>query len=230
MSVRTGKPNEQPMQASKWLDVQALVDGDEMSLLLEALSSPYLFMTGCVCKEGEASVSKATFLEAYGRYIQALKGGLMPDEKEFRPLFSAAMTVTPDVLYAVPVEGQRHILRVSKPAVQMQFHRLGYSTADDKFRAMAFGSNSIYWGLQFTYPQLYQDLSTHEVFHVDESNAFPNTVLFRTLQRWMRQHTIPTPFLVRGQRVNVSMRLGKNCLSWINQHPQLKKLDLAVAT
>lgn len=229
MNVRVAVSNEQPMQASKWLDVQALLDVDEFALLLEALNSPLLFLTGSVCKEGEALISKGKFLDVYGKYIQALKEGILPDERECRPLFSAVMTATPDVLYAIPVEGGRQILRVSKPAVQMQFHKLGYSTADGKFRPMAFGSHSIFWGIQFSYPQLFQDMSTHEVFTVNESASFPNTLIFRSLQRWIRHHTIPTPFLVDGRKVNVPMRLGKNCTGWINNHPQLKQMGLAVA-
>lgn len=229
MTVRVSTTDEQAMQASKWLDVQALLDVDEMAKLLDHLGSPLLFLTGCVCKKGETEVSKIAFLEAYGRYIDFLKKGILPEESEFRQLFSVVLTVTPDVLFSIPIEGEREILRVFKPTVQMQFHRLGYSGADGKFRPMAFGPNSIFWGVQFSYPQLYQDLKTDQPFVVDESERFPNTSLFRSIQRWMRQHTIPTPFIVDQKRSNVPMRLGKQCLSWINNHPQFKNLGVTVA-
>jgi hypothetical protein len=187
-------------------------------------------MTGCVCQAGEARVTPKVFLEGYAQYIAALKEGLLPDEQPLRRLFSSVLTLSPDVLYAIPLEGGRQILRVARPAVQMQFHCLGYSLADHKFRPLAFGSQSIYWGLQFSYPQLYQDLKIHEVFTVTDSPDFPNTALFRHLQKWMRQHTIPTPFLVDGRKINVPMRLGKHCLPWINKHPQFPKFNVSVAT
>lgn len=228
MRVRASLANEQPMQASKWLDVQALLDADEMAQLLNDLDSPHLFLTGCVCRVGQGWLTKPAFLEAYAKYVSILQQGLLPDEQEFRALFSAVLTVTPDVIYAIPIAGGREILRVAKPAVQMQFHRLGFSKVDNKFHPMAFGTQSILWGIQFSYPQLYRDLNTDEVFTVNESDAFPNTALFRALQRWMRPHTIPTPFIVNEQRINVPIRLGKKCLNWINNHPQLKKLGLAV--
>lgn len=227
MKIRIS-PNEKPMEASKWLDVQALLDGDEMACLLEALNSPYLFLTGCVCAAGHARLTVPLFLEAYCAYIDSLKHGNLPDEKKFRPLFSAALTATVDVMYAIPLKEDREILRICKPVIQMQFHRLGFSEADRTFRPMAFGSNTIFWGIQFSYPQLFQDLNTHEVYKVIESERFPNTSVFRTLQRWMRQHTIPTPFVFNHTKINASMRLGKRCLSWINHHPQLNERGLSI--
>lgn len=228
MKVRVAGANEQPMQASKWLDVQVLLEAEEMSLLLRDLGFPHLFQTGRVCKAGEEHLSCASFLEAYEKYITLLRQGSLPEEEAFRPFFSPAVTVTPEVLYAIPLQGNKQILRLSKPAVQMQFHKLGYSKEDNRFHPMAFGMHGILWGVQFSYPQLYRDAHTHEVFNVNESEAFPNTALFKSIQRWIRQHTIPTPFLIGQQRVNVPMRLGKKCLGWINAHPQFKNLNLAV--
>jgi hypothetical protein len=65
---------------------------------------------------------------------------------------------------------------------------------------------------------------------VKETPSFPNTVLFHQIQRWMRGATIPTPFLVDGKGVNVPLRLGKRCLSWINTHAQLKAKGIRVKT
>jgi len=63
---------------------------------------------------------------------------------------------------------------------------------------------------------------------VRESSEFPNTALYRSVQRWMRAHTIPTPFHVNGKKINVPMRLGKKCLPWISEHCQLKEKGIKV--
>ena len=105
---------------------------------------------------------------------------------------------------------------------------MDYSEHDGKFRPMVFGLDSVTWGLQFSYPQLFMDGRTKEAFAVVESEEFPNTALFHQLQRWMRQNTLPTPFLVDGKRVNSPIRLGKACLPWINRHPQLAPKHLQV--
>ncbi len=43
-------------------------------------------------------------------------------------------------------------------------------------------------------------------------------------KQWVRDNTRATPFSVEGKKINATMRLGKNCFSWINHHPQLKNL------
>jgi hypothetical protein len=48
------------------------------------------------------------------------------------------------------------------------------------------------------------------------------------MQQWVRSHTIATPFEVEGKKVNVPIRLGKECLSRINSHPQLQAKGLRV--
>jgi hypothetical protein len=94
---------------------------------------------------------------------------------------------------------------------------------------MVFGINSISWGIQFSYPQLYQDENC-QIQVVKPGPEFPNTVLFQKMQRWIRQHTIPTPFLTPYQRINAPIRMGRQVLNWINNHPQLKAKNLSIKT
>ncbi len=208
-------------QASKWLSLQALLEVNEMDRLLTELGDYTLALAGHVCPISGGILSKEDFLAVYRLYIDQLKQGKMPDEVFFRPTFSSAITRDPNSLYSIRLNEQQHLVRISRPCVQMQFHRMHYSEQDGKFRPMIFGVDSIIWGIQFSYPQIFQDNHTKEIFNVLEGDVFANTQLFRSLQRWLRHNTIPTPFLVGEQAVNVPMRLGKECLPWINQHQQL---------
>lgn len=222
------KPGEkQPMEASKWLNCQVLLDEHEMQSLFSALDPFHIFLTGVVVKPGEGEISQKAFLECYAEYVQALRNGQVPLEKSYRPYFSASLTIDPQGLFAVDA-GERQIIRVARPAIQLQSHMMGYSKVDGKFRSMILGKDTFLWGIQFSYPQLYHDLTLKEALKVDDSPAFPNTKIFRQLQRWMREATIPTPFLVNGTIINVPARLGKRCLSWINQHPQLTTHHLKI--
>lgn len=214
------------MEASKWLQVQALLDIDEITDLFRTLGSFKMFRIGSVIDFSETELTLEKFLETYRNYVSMLKEGKVPDESDYRSVFTSVITVSPDFIEAVPVDGAKQIIRVMKPVIHLLVHRLGYSPTEDKFRPMVKGKESITWGLQFSYPQLYQE--KEEVFKVDESESFPNTRLFHILQKWMRQQTIPTPFLVDGKKTNVPIRLGKKCLSWINRHPQLKEKNIAV--
>lgn len=232
--LRQGTALEKPLQASKWLQLQMLVSSKELgnlfAFLEESLTPFLLYSCGAVYPKGKGQVSKKEFLDLYEVYINSLMSGCTPDLVSYRKLFSPAMTVTSDALFTIPVDEDRQIIRVAKPVVQLQANNIDYSSVDKKFHSMVFGIDSIAWGIQFSYPQLFQDNETKQVEIVKNSPAFPNTALFQLLQKWMRQQTIPTPFIAEGKAINVPMRLGKECLGWINRHPQLILKDISVKT
>lgn len=216
------------MQASKWLKVPVLLDGDEMAALLQALSHASIYQTSGLCPQGTGPIDPKDFLEAYRGYVASLKAGLIPDENLYRAYFSAVMTVTEDALFAVPVDETQQVIRVRRPVVQMQNHRFEYSEIDHQYRSMVYGMDSVLWGIQFSYPQLYQNPVTKDVEQVADTPSFPNTRLFRDLQKWVRDNTVATPIVAHNQRTNVPIRLGKACFPWINSHPQLIKKNLKV--
>ncbi len=220
--------NQLPLEASKWLKIQVLIDADEMRHLLVSLGNFSIFLTSGVSPEGKETLSHEEFLKVYSHYVEQLQSEQVPDETSFRREFSSVFTLTPEALYALPVGTNQNLIRVSKPCVQLQNHRMHYSREEGKFHTMVFGLDSIYWGIQFSYPQLYRNPESKQVEKVADSSLFPNTLLFRKLQQWVRQNTIPTPFLIQGEQVNVPIRLGKKCLSWVNCHPQLQQKGLQV--
>lgn len=218
---------EGPMQASKWLQSQVLLSSDEMTALFAALGNFDIFQTSSVLKQDEGRVSHKVFLKCYKAYVDALQQGKTPEESSYK-LFSAVFTADPDSLYAALVGDDKQLIRVCRPVIQLQAHRMDYSSADGKFRSMTFGTDSIFWGIQFSYPQLFQDKQSLQIKQATNAE-FINAGLFQKLQRWVRHHTAPTPFIVNGVKVNVPMRLGKECFAWINQHPQLNQRGLIVS-
>lgn len=210
---------QQPLQAAKWLKVQVLLDSEEMCSLFQALGPFSIYLTGAILLQGQGQISHEAFLRSYQEYVENLKAGEIPDDAAFRQIFSAVFTVTPEALYALDLGDSKVIIRPSLPIIQLQLHRLGFSAVDQKFRSMVFGKDSLSWGIQFSYPQIFEDPNSRQIVDVDSNYA--NTALFRELQRWIRRYTLPTPFLVNDERVNVPVRLGKKCFSWINGHPQL---------
>lgn len=226
--LRLGTGKEPPLQASKWLDLPLLIDAEEMHGLFSSLGPFKIFRVGTVCARNEGEVSHEEFLTEYAVYVESLKRGVIPEEKRYRPLFSSIFTLTDDYLFQVVVRDEKRIIRVDKPVLQLQVNQIAYSEADGKFRSMVFGKDSILWGIQFTYPQLFQESESREVFSVLSHPQFLNTVLFRQLQLWVRQNTVPTPFKVGEQKINVPLRLGKQCFNWINSHPQLVNSPIRV--
>ena len=209
-----------PMQASKWLNAPLLLDTDEMQKLILDLGDFWIFKVQGVINKDQESLSTEQFLNCYSDYIKGLKQGRFEESPYMKSVFSSVWTTSLDALYSIPVREDQQLIKIDKPVIQLQSNRLTFSKSDGKFRSMTFGPGSIHWGIQFSYPQIYQD-AAYRVLSVKETPEFPNTLLFKNLQRWVRENTVPTPFLVEEQKTNVPIRLGKNCFSWINNHPHL---------
>ena len=213
--------------ASKWLHLPLLIDVQEMSSLLDHLGEVYLFSTMGVQPVGKNTLFREQFLEAWQQYIASLRSEKI-DEHYFRFFMTLALTKTVDAVVFIDAGDGREMIRPVLPVVQTQMHRFSYSTEDKKFRSMVFGPNTISWGIQFSYPQLFQDPVQRNIEQA-LNERFVNSTLFRALQEWVRRHTVPTPFFVEGKKVNVPIRLGKNCFSWINTHHDLVKRGLTVS-
>lgn len=206
------------LQASKWIKLPILISFEEMKDLMEHLNPFHIFITGSLTARG-LEISHSEFLDLYKEYVDTLSQGLKPDEARYRLLFSTIFTNTLDAIYTLLLEEDKQLIRLKEPVVQLQGHRLHYSQADHSFRSMTFGAEGISWGIQFSYPQLYQNEKTQEILQVGPD--LPNTQLFKKLQKWVRDATIPTSFLVEGKKINFPVRLGKQCVGWINKHPHL---------
>lgn len=227
--IRTSSLQEEGyFQVSKWLSLQLLLDVHEMQNLLEELGEFYICPIGQIYSLGEETISKENFLKCYAAYIEGIKAGKLIDESLYRTCFSSVFTKSLDHLYRAEIAKDHHLLRISKPVLQLQTHRMHYSKLDGKFRPMIFGSDSIMWGIQFSYPQIFQDNRTKEILNVLNHPEFPNSGLYHTLQKWVRKNTIPTPFMDGEKVINSPIRIGKSCLTWINHHPQLKSRGLQV--
>jgi len=224
----TDKSDERSLQASKWLQIQVLLDVHEMELLFAALGEFYIYRVGAITKIGEELISCDQFLSEYREYIDALKQGEMPDVDKFRRAFANVLTVSSEALFSYKLSPDEHIVRVSRPIIQMQSHAMHYSKDDQKFRPLVFGYDSILWGVQFSYPQIYQDIETMQIKKVDQSDSCMNSSLFSNLQHWLRQHTRPTPMVVEDKMIKIPIKIGHDCLAWINCHPQLKQKGMHV--
>lgn len=221
MILRVSHPsNEGVYQASKWVKCWALIDGEEMQNLLDALGDFWIFpITGFV--DGNP-ISKAFFVAEYSRWIEGLKEGMIPTSEELRRLTASVFTEDLEALWLQEIATNRFITKIAKPLVQVQSHYFSYSSLDQVFRPMSMGKGSVFWGLQFSYPQIYQDPKTMEFCEVTSGG------LYRKIQLWMREKTRATPFFVDGKKINAPIRLGKQCFSWIHKHPQLIEQKIAV--
>lgn len=221
MTLRIGTPATEGLyQASKWLKVQVLCDAEELAALFDVLRPFKMFpLTGFV-NHSDAALSEQAFLQEYGSWIEGLKKGRVPTDAQLRRILACAWTAGNDALWLQEVPGQRYLVKVSQPVLQVQAHFFTYSSIDGVFRPMSMGAGSVFWGLQISYPQIYQDPKTQDL--LDASECL-NAELFKRVRQWTRDMTRATPFIADGQKINVPIRLGKKCFSWIENHPQLSE-------
>jgi hypothetical protein len=210
-------------QASKYLKYQVLCDAQELKDLFFRLGSFKIYpLTGVV--DGNP-IEQETFLLAYENWIEKLKQGQVPSSEDLRSVLACAFTEETEALWKLQVPGGKYLVKMNAPVVQVQAHFFTYSTVDEVFRPMTMGLNSIFWGLQFSFPQIYQDPKTMALLEVEKG---PNFYLFQNIKQWVRDATRPTPFVVEGKKTNATIRLGKNCFPWICRHPELIQQGIAV--
>lgn len=219
--LRISSPEKEGVyQGSKWLKFQVLCQRDEMERLFELCKPLFIFpLTGIV--DGNP-ISEKSFLAEYDSWISGLKEGRLPEDSALKKILAAAFTDDLDALWLQEVSGKGYLMKMARPTLLVQAHWFSYSEMDGVFRPMSMGPQSIFWGLQFSFPTIYQDAKTMELREVDRGK------LFEKIRFWVREETRATPFIIGGQRTNSSIRLGKGCFSWIGSHPQLKCQGISI--
>jgi hypothetical protein len=224
MSLRISTPEAEGIyQGSKYLKYQVLCDASELKNLFIRLN-PFWIYPLTALGSGDP-INPDSFIQVYGTWIEMLKQGKVPTDAELRVLLACVFAADPSSLWKQEIPGGRYIVKMGGPIVQVQAHFFSYSALDAVFRPMTMGANTIFWGLQFSFPQIYQEPKTMEFREVDESLEAD---LFQKIKQWVRDETRATPFVVDEKKTNVPIRLGKNCFSWIHHHPQLLQQKIGV--
>lgn len=215
-----------PYEASKWLKTACLLEVDEMASLLDTFGDVLISEVSRVVDHPSGFISKGDFLVCYQKYIEGLKSQEPLPEGTFAPYFSSVITYSKDALYALEAAPGKYLIRVEKPCLQLSHHK--FAISEGEIHSGVHGKDCISWGILFSFPQLYLDPKTKEIIKVQDPVQFPNVNLYKLLTRWIRENTLPTPFEYEGKKMNASIRLGKKCVPWINQHPQLRISKLRV--
>lgn len=227
MTLTRLQPNQAPnYMASKWLHIDLLVESLES--LFASLPDFMQFSTLGVHLRGANAIQRGDFSSSWQSYISDLKNGKVPPDSVLRFSATSLLTTNLEAIRALDIGDDKEIIIAYEPVLQMQLHRFSYSQLDHRFHSMAFGQNSISWGVRLSYPQLFQYPQTRVVEEALDAERFQNAKLFLAVRQWVRNNTQATPFNVDGTRINVPIRIGKECFSWINNHAELKARGLSV--
>jgi hypothetical protein len=204
---------EGTFQGAKWWKVQALVSGEELQSLFSRLEPFWIYLLGAI-GEGKA-LEKEFFLEELGRWMSGLQRGEVPSSACLRKILAAGFVDSEKALYLHEVGTGRYLVKVREPVLQVQAHF--FVESEGKFFSGVFGPDAVFWGLQFSFPQVMQDGKTGEVVRVEENR------MLKVVRQWIRDVTLPTRFRVRGVEVVTPIRTGRSVLPWIGVHPGLKQ-------
>ncbi|MBI3508559.1 MAG: hypothetical protein HY069_02830, partial [Chlamydiia bacterium] len=197
MELRISNHNaEGTFQASKWLKLAVLCDEGELAELLDG-SFAIVPLTGIF--DGKV-LEPSRFVSVFAEWIAALKQGKVPTDRELRKILACAWVHDRNAIWLQEVVGKGFLAKIARPVVQVQAHFFSYSSLDGQFRSMSMGEGSVFWGLQFSYPQVYQDPQTMEIDQVGRGE------LFEKIQTWSRERTRPTPFIAENKKTNVPIR------------------------
>jgi hypothetical protein len=226
-SLRISEPSKEgKYSVSKWIKHQVLLDVPEMEELCRFIAPAHFYNVSEVLSLAGLEVGTDQFLNSYKIYIDGLKSGQISADPLIKKHFSSAISIDPSALYACVIGPDKYMAKPLRPLIQMQQHRFFPSKAAGEFHSMVMSQESVHWGIQFSYPQIFHNGSAYT--KVTDPQLFPNTPLFTRMVQWFRSHTVPTTFLWGGKKIATSFRLGKECFGWINDHPQLKEQGIEV--
>lgn len=181
-----------PYQVSKWQNLSCNLTKGELESLYADLGKPAWILCGKVFSLGEkVEEGFPLWLEKF------VQGEVLP----------ALLTRSPEAYTRLEFEGGKFLIQPRTPLIQVKEHRIVVAS-DNTIHSGVFGPDSIPFGITFSYPQIFLDPEENRVVEVGKS-AYPNTALFKELQKWVRNYTRPTAFLIGGEKKVFPFRTGK---------------------
>ncbi len=220
-------PNNKGSRFAKWISFELLLHPEEMKDLLESFSGTLAFSLRKTAPLAEQRISFSSLLQDYKKYVLYLMNGEIPPVEFLQngnlyPVF----TEDPMTLSYYPYKESGNI-KMQKPSMPAKPVCLHFSPRDLSVRPVARNPEDILWGLQFSFPYLYQDSQTKKI-ETFRPSSYPNHSLPKRMRSFIRERTVPTTFLYQSQKLTSSFRLGKKYLPYISKHPQLKRYSLSV--
>ncbi|MBM3199142.1 MAG: hypothetical protein FJZ58_07830 [Chlamydiae bacterium] len=204
------------LHTSKPLKQAVLLTMQEMEdLFREELSPFFLISASGLVKESSWNIGLEDFFLQYHQYLEWMKQDKGLPANTLRNFFSLMLSASLDVFYAIKMGPEKCLIKPRLPIIQIQMYHCFFSLLDHKMYPMVIHPNSFAFGLQFSYPQIYEDPHTHQYAKVLQEERFPNTPLFKALVSWMRRHT--KPVILKAHKA-MPFRIGKNAEHLLESH------------
>ncbi len=210
-------------RASKWLKHAILLNVEEMRSFLSVLGSFVLVPASGLLSEVSWQISKQEFLEQYASYLDWMHLHTTLPPNDLRRFFSLMLSTSLETFYAMKVPEEKIVVKPSLPVIQIQLYHCFFSSFDHQIRSMVASPESFAWGLQFSYPQIYEHPKTHQFTKILIEEGFPNSKPFKEMVSWLRKNTQPVALQEDG-RAYAPFRIGKLSLDRRETHAGLQAI------
>ncbi len=212
------------MHCSKWLKHAALLESSALRDLLAEMGPLFFLPASGIVLEDSWRTSQDDFLARYDSYIESLLVTKAFPSAETRRFFSLMLSPSLDDFYAIKTGEGRFALKACKPVIQVQLYHAFISSFDHQIHSMALSPGSFAFGLQISYPQIYEDPKTHQFSKVLTSEEFASSLPFKKMVQWFRKNTKPAVLFIDQQRVCAPFRVGKEGRDFVGLHVELQKV------
>jgi hypothetical protein len=213
------------LQASLWMSQRVLLTPDELIELFDFLPSFELYNLAHVGSKEGFHITKELFLECYKAFFMSFFHQKDASFYTFKKQLTVAMIGEEETLYLTEPSSGTFLIHMQKPSVVIGPCIFHYDSAAKKILYADHKTQAIRMGLEFKFPQFYQDPQTLQpVKHfTDLSN--PHTRLFKALQKWCREHA-KVVFLEKKpeERFSPGCKVGNQCLEQLSNFFDLQRL------
>ena len=195
----------------------------EFQSFLKQLGTCFFVPATGVMTKNSWNISVEDLIVRYREYLSSLRQKEQLPSQEMRHFFSLFLSSSLDDFYAISLPQERFVIKTRKPVVHLQLYHCFVSRVNGEILPMVLHPDSFSFGLQFSYPQIYEDPKTHEFFKAMLEKKLHNTELFKKIVFWIRQNTKPASLCIGGKKVYAPFRLGKTAEDPMSYHLALQK-------
>ncbi len=206
--------------ASRWVSVGLLMSAEEWKTFFQAFPRLRLYKVAAVVMEGAEELPFEEFYSLVESFATEIQTKLDMDLSSYRIPFSCALSESKESFTIQALPSQRVLLKPKEPVIQLR--PLSFSiSSEGKIQTKSWGKNHICWGIQMSYPQLFQDPATQNI--IQALSEHPHGVLFKKVLHWIRHHT--KSVFLKGQEKSAafSLKVGKESVYLLSKHEQCRK-------
>lgn len=230
MHLQSSHPKiEGDYRVSKWMNFQLLLNESELLELFKEIEVQHLLCLSHVGIYEDLYLSKQNYLNLYAKYLELLQKDTILESREIIKKLNVAIAYDFQDFYKIPLPDDKILIKMKSPSIQIKPFHFVYNHELEKFLPNVCSSSTIYFGLEISFPQIFQDPKTFVIKHIFKDQKLKSAQQFKKIRSFVRDHTQPARFQIKDNVKVATFRIGKKCINFAKSCPALKKEGLLIA-